>query len=53
MGLAFVAIVRATNAGPRVIKELELRVPPRRIIIKRCISNQALIELRKLVDVGE
>ena len=53
MGLAYVAIARATNAGPQVIKELELRVPPRRITIKRRISNQALIELRKLVDAGE
>ena len=53
MGLAFVAIARASNAGPQVIKELELRVPPRRITIKRRISNQALIELRKLVDAGE
>ncbi len=53
MGLAYVAIARATSAGPQVIKELELRVPPRRITIKRRISNQALIELRKLVDAGE
>ena len=36
-----------------MIKELELRVPPRRITIKRRVSNQALIELRKLVDAGE
>ena len=53
MGLAYVAIARATSAGPQIIKELELRVPPRRITIKRRISNQALIELRKLVDAGE
>lgn len=53
MGLAYVAIARATPAGPQVIKELELRVPPRRITIKRRISNQALIELRKLIDAGE
>ena len=53
MGLAYVAIARASMAGPQVIKELELRVPPRRITIKRRISNQALIELRKLVDAGE
>ena len=53
MGLCYVAIARATSAGPQVIKELELRVPPRRITIKRRISNQALIELRKLVDAGE
>jgi PncC family amidohydrolase len=53
MGLAYIAIARATTTGPQVIKELELRVPPRRITIKRRISNQALIELRKLVDAGE
>ena len=53
MGLAFIAIARASSAGPQVIRELELRVPPRRITIKRRISNQALIELRKLVDAGE
>ena len=53
MGLCYLAIARATNAGPQVIKELELRVPPRRITIKRRISNQALIELRKLVEAGE
>ena len=53
MGLCYLSIARATSAGPQVIKELELRVPPRRITIKRRISNQALIELRKLVDAGE
>ncbi len=53
MGLAYIAIARATPAGPQVIRELELRVPPRRITIKRRISNQALIELRKLVETGE
>ena len=53
MGLAYIAIARATAAGPQVIKELEVRVPPRRITIKRRISNQALIELRKLLDAGE
>ena len=53
MGLAYVAIARATSAAPQVVKELGLRVPPRRITIKRRISNQALIELRKLVEAGE
>ena len=53
MGLCYLAIARATHAGPQVIKELEVRVPPRRITIKRRISNQALIELRKLVEAGE
>jgi nicotinamide-nucleotide amidase len=53
MGLCYLAIARAATAGPQVIKELELRVPPRRITIKRRISNQALIELRKLLEAGE
>ena len=53
MGLCYLAIARASAGGPQVIKELELRVPPRRITIKRRISNQALIELRKLVEAGE
>ena len=52
-GLAHIAISRATPAGPQVIKELELRVPPRQITIKRRLSNQALIELRRLVEAGE
>ena len=53
MGLAYVAIARAAGAGgPQVARELELRVPPRRVTIKRRVSNQALIELRRLVDAG-
>lgn len=43
MGLAYLAIADATG----VVKELELRVPPRRITIKRRVSNAALIELRR------
>ena len=44
MGLAYIAIATATE-----VKEMELRVPPRRITIKRRVSNTALIELCKLV----
>lgn len=44
MGLAYVAIATATDLVQR-----ELRVPPRRITIKRRVSNTALIELRKLL----
>lgn len=47
MGTAYVAIV-----GPNGVKEMELRVPPRRITIKRRISNNALIELKKLIAKG-
>jgi nicotinamide-nucleotide amidase len=50
MGLAFVSIAKADAAGAQVVKEMELRVPPRRITIKRRISNQSLIELKKLVE---
>ena len=52
MGLAFISIARADAAGAQVVKDIELRVPPRRITIKRRVSNQALIELRKLVEAG-
>jgi nicotinamide-nucleotide amidase len=52
MGLAFVSIAKADAAGAQVVKEMELRVPPRRITIKRRISNQSLIELRKLVEAS-
>ena len=44
MGLAYIAIATATDLVQR-----ELRVPPRRITIKRRVSNTALIELRKLL----
>ena len=47
MGTAYVAIT-----GPAGVKEMELRVPPRRITIKRRISNNALIELKKLIAEG-
>ena len=43
-GTAYMAIV-----GPGGSKEMELRVPPRLVTIKRRMSNNALIELRKLV----
>jgi len=44
LGLAFLAI-----AGAGRLKELELRLPPRRITVKRRVSNTALIELRRLL----
>ncbi len=43
-GQIFIAI-----AGPDGVKELAMRVPPRRITIKRRGSNTALTELRKLI----
>ena len=44
-GLAYLSIV-----GPNSSKEMELRVPPRRVTVKRRMSNNALIELRKLIS---
>jgi nicotinamide-nucleotide amidase len=44
MGLAYLAI-----ASARAVQEQEMRVPPRRITIKRRVSNTALIELCKLL----
>lgn len=44
MGLAYLAIASASK-----VKEQEIRVPPRRITIKRRVSNLALIELCKLL----
>ncbi len=46
-GLAYLSIV-GTGEG----KEMEMRVPPRRVTIKRRMSNTALIELRKLLTAA-
>ena len=47
-GLAYLSI-----EGMGQLKEMELRVPPRRITIKRRVSNNALIELSKLITAGD
>lgn len=39
-------------ATPDEVKEFQLRVPPRRITIKRRASNTALTELRKLITAN-
>ncbi len=44
-----VGLVHICIAGPNETGEVELRLPPRRVVIKRRSANQALIELRKLV----
>ncbi|MCY4366904.1 MAG: CinA family nicotinamide mononucleotide deamidase-related protein [Chloroflexi bacterium] len=44
VGQVFVAI-----AGKRHTRQLQFRTPPRRIVIKRRVSNTALTELRKLI----
>jgi len=46
MGLAYIAVATADDCVER-----ELRVPPRRITVKRRVSNTALIELRKLLAI--
>ena len=43
-GLAYLAIASAS-----AVHEQEIRVPPRRVTIKRRVSNTALIELCKLL----
>ena len=48
VGLAYLSIVGADK-----VREMKLQVPPRRDVIKRRLSNQALIELGKLVASGE
>ena len=44
VGLGYLSIVSADQ-----IREMEVRLPPRRAVIKRRLANQALIELRKLI----
>jgi nicotinamide-nucleotide amidase len=44
VGLAYLAIASAST-----VQEQEIRVPPRRVTIKRRVSNTALIELCKLL----
>jgi nicotinamide-nucleotide amidase len=44
VGQVYIAI-----AGPGEVKGFEMRVPPRRIVIKRRASNTALTELRKMI----
>jgi nicotinamide-nucleotide amidase len=44
VGQVYIAI-----AGPEETREFEMRVPPRRVVIKRRASNTALTELRKMI----
>jgi nicotinamide-nucleotide amidase len=39
-------------AGPGIVKEIEMRVPPRRVVIKRRAANTALTELRKMITAA-
>ena len=44
-GLAYLAI-----AAQGQVKEMELRIPPRRAVMKRRLANTALIELRRMIN---
>jgi nicotinamide-nucleotide amidase len=44
-GQAYLAI-----AAQGQVKELELRIPPRRAVMKRRLANTALIELRRMIN---
>jgi len=44
VGQVYIAI-----AGPAEVRGFEMRVPPRRVVIKRRASNTALTELRKMI----
>ena len=39
-------------AADRELREFQLRVPPRRLVIKRRAANTALTELRKMISAG-
>ena len=45
LGLAYICV----SNGEKV-RRMEMRLPPRRVTIKRRVPNQALIELRRLVE---
>ena len=45
LGLAYISVTDGSQ-----IREMEMRLPPRQVTIKRRVPNQALIELRRLVE---
>ena len=45
LGLAYICVSNGEK-----IREMEMRLPPRRVTVKRRVPNQALIELRRLVE---
>ncbi|MSQ07081.1 MAG: CinA family nicotinamide mononucleotide deamidase-related protein [Dehalococcoidia bacterium] len=45
VGLAYLAI-----AAQGQVKEMELRIPPRRAVMKRRLANTALIELKRMIN---
>ena len=45
LGLAYISVTNGEQT-----REMEMRLPPRRVTIKRRVPNQALIELRRLIE---
>lgn len=45
LGLAYIAVTNGEKT-----REMEMRLPPRQVTIKRRVPNQALIELRRLIE---
>lgn len=45
LGLAYISVTNGEHT-----REMEMRLPPRQVTIKRRVPNQALIELRRLVE---
>jgi len=45
LGLAYISVTNGKQS-----RKMEMRLPPRRVTIKRRVPNQALIELRRLVE---
>ena len=45
LGLAYISVTNGQQT-----REMEMRLPPRQVTIKRRVPNQALIELRRLID---
>ncbi len=45
LGLVYITVTNGQKT-----REMEMRLPPRRVTIKRRVPNQALIELRRLVE---
>ena len=45
LGLAYITVTNGQKT-----REMEMRLPPRRVTIKRRVPNQALIELRRLME---
>jgi nicotinamide-nucleotide amidase len=46
LGLAYICVTNGNQT-----REMEMRLPPRRVTIKRRVPNQALIELRRLIEI--